>query len=218
MYYNETKNHGSITQDVYDAIDESVNTRTAVTVASTAAALTVLRDECNSESVDGVWRVFEGANVDGVSWQVRVRGASQGARGQRTGMASPDQHAYEQREIREANAQITAAAHAPLQDRKEAQQAFFEAMRDQPDVVADRIGWLLDGNYGYGSMLLARRVLGSRRMNRPATLTQMIGVFEWQSPGDMTRAAWKKLSPGEKHVLQREVEKAILDAEASLED
>jgi len=131
---------------------------------------------------------------------------------------APDQHAYEQREIREANAQITAAARAPLQDRKEAQQAFFEAMRDQPDVVADRIGWLLDGNYGYGSMLLARRVLGSRRMNRPATLTQMIGVFEWQSPGDMTRTAWKKLSPGEKHALQREVEKAILDAEAGLAD
>jgi len=87
-------------------------------------------------------------------------------------------------------------------------------MRDRPQVVGERVGWLLDGNYGYGSMLLAKRVLGSPRMNRSAALTQMVGAFEWQSPEDMTRAAWKKLSASEKARLESEVQSAIQSAES----
>jgi hypothetical protein len=123
------------------------------------------------------------------------------------------QHEYEQREIREAHAQQRAVSKAPLAERKEAQHEFFEAMRDRPRIVGERIGWLLDGNYGYGSMLLAKKILHSPRMNRIAALTQMVGVFEWQCPEDMTRAAWKRLSPGEKHELARAVEHAIESAE-----
>jgi hypothetical protein len=133
-------------------------------------------------------------------------------------MAIPSQHEYEQREIRAARAQQAAVQRAPLRDRKEAQLAFFEAMRDDPSLVAERIGWLLDGNYGYGSMMIAKDVLRHPRMNRQSILTQMIGVFEWQSPEDMTRAAWKRLSPGEQAALGREVRAAISDAEDELED
>jgi hypothetical protein len=129
-------------------------------------------------------------------------------------MATPSQHEYEQREIREAQAQQRAVAKAPLAERKEAQLDFFKAMRDQPRLVGERVSWLLDGNYGYGSMLLAKRILHSPRMNRVAALTQMIGVFEWQCPEDMTRQAWKRLTPGEKHELARAVEHAIESAEA----
>ena len=101
-----------------------------------------------------------------------------------------------------------------MADRKEAQAAFFEAMRDDPALVAERLGWLLDGNYGYGPMLLAKRALASPRMNRSAALTQMVGAFEWQSPDDMSRAAWKKLSAGEKARLESAVQGAITSAES----
>lgn len=128
-------------------------------------------------------------------------------------MPIPSQREYEQREITLAHKQIDEVNDAPLADRKEAQMNFFESMRDAPHVVGERIGWLLDGNYGYGSMILAKRILNSPRMNRAAALTQMVGVFEWQSPEAMTRQAWKRLTAGEKAALAEQVERAIADAE-----
>lgn len=129
-------------------------------------------------------------------------------------MASPSQREYEQREIREAHKHLEEINKAPLADRKEAATAFFEAMAERPRLVGERVGWLLDGNYGYGSMLLARNILSHKRMNRVAALTQMVGAFEWQSPEVMTRQAWKRLSAGEKNELARAVEHAIEAAEA----
>ncbi len=128
-------------------------------------------------------------------------------------MPIPSQREYEQREIALAHRHIEEVNEAPLADRKEAQVNFFEAMRDAPQVIRERIGWLLDGNYGYGSMVLAKRILHSPRMNRVAALTQMVGVFEWQSPERMTRQAWKRLTAGEKHALAEQVQRAIQDAE-----
>lgn len=125
----------------------------------------------------------------------------------------PSQGEYERREMQEAQAKLAEVRKAPLAERKEAVQDFFEAMRDNPQIVAERVGWLLDGNYGYGSMLLAKRVLGSRNMNRAAALTQMIGAFEWQSPEEMSRGAWKKLTASQQAALDRAVQKAIRDAE-----
>jgi transposase len=131
----------------------------------------------------------------------------------RTTTRIPSQAEYERRELDEARRQLDEVRRAPIADRKEAQEQFLEAMRDRPEVVGERVGWLLDGNYGYGSMHLAKRVLGSPRMNRVAALTQMVGAFEWQSPEDMTRAAWKKLSASEKKKLDGAVQRAIRSAE-----
>lgn len=129
-------------------------------------------------------------------------------------MPIPSQHEYEQREIAQAHRQMDEVRRAPLADRKEAQHHFFEVMRDTPSLVGERVGWLLDGNYGYGSMVLAKRILESPRMNRVAALTQMIGVFEWQCPDEMTRQAWKRLTVREKAQLADAVQSAIDDAEA----
>lgn len=126
---------------------------------------------------------------------------------------SPSQAEYERRELSEAHKKIDELRRAPLAERKEAQAEFLKAMRDDPELVAERVGWLLDGNYGYGSMLLAKRVLGSPRMNRSAALTQMIGAFEWMTPDDMVRAAWKKLSAGEKAALETALQAAIASAQ-----
>ena len=128
-------------------------------------------------------------------------------------MPTPSQHEYEMRERREAHRHLDEIRKAPLAERKEAQAEFFEAMRDRPRLVGERVGWLLDGNYGYGSVLLAKQILHSPRMNRVAALTQMVGAFEWQCPEDMTRQAWKRLTAGEKHELARAVEHAIQQAE-----
>ena len=125
----------------------------------------------------------------------------------------PSQSEYERRERSEAQKRLTEIQRQPLADRKEAQAAFLKAMRDYPALIAERLGWLIDGNYGYGAMLLAKEVLGKPRMNRSAALTQMIGAFEWMTPEDMTRAAWNKLSTAEKAKLEKVIQAAIRQAE-----
>lgn len=140
------------------------------------------------------------------------REAREGA-GQPRSSGIPSQSEYEHRELREANQRLSEVERAPLADRKEAAAEFLAAMRDHPDLVAERVGWLLDGNYGYGQMLMAKRVLGSPRMNRGAALTQMVAAFEWSSPGAMARAAWKKLTKGQQSALDRAVQAVIRDAE-----
>jgi hypothetical protein len=127
--------------------------------------------------------------------------------------AIPSQAEYERNEQAMARKRIDALRRAPLADRKEAQAELLEAMRDDPDQVAERIAWLLDGTLGAGEQMLARRVLGNPRMNRSAALTQMVGAFNWQSPEDMTSAAWKKLSKKEQAALERAVQGAIKSAE-----
>lgn len=105
---------------------------------------------------------------------------------------------------------------APLLDRKEAQREWFDAMRNDPKIVGERVGWLLDGNYGRGSYLKARQVLESPRMNRAAALSMMVADAEWMTPAPLAIAAWKKLTPVEKSALAREVEKAIRAEEADI--
>lgn len=125
----------------------------------------------------------------------------------------PSQAEYERRTLDEAIQREREIDAQSLADRKEAQAQFLEAMRERPDVVAERIGWLLDGNYGRGEMQVARNT--TSRMNRPAIFTQLIAVYEWQCPRRMAIDAWKKLSAGEKARLQSEVEAVIQAAVAN---
>ena len=130
-----------------------------------------------------------------------------------TSSGIPSQAEYERRELAEAQRKLTEVEKAPLAERKEAAAEFLTAMRDHPDLVAERIGWLLGGNYGYGSMLKAKQILASPRMNRSAALTHMVGAFEWSSPSAMTMASWKKLTKAQQAALERAVQAEIRDAE-----
>lgn len=120
---------------------------------------------------------------------------------------------YDRRELAEANQRLEKIRRAPLADRKAAQATFLNAIRTMPEHIADMIGWMIDGNYGHGEMVLARRVLASPRMNRAAALTQMAGAFEWGSPEDLSRAAWHQLSSAEKTKLDRAVQAALKHAD-----
>lgn len=125
----------------------------------------------------------------------------------------PSQAEYERRELDEAQRRIREVEKAPLADRKEAAEEFFEAMSERPEIVGERIGWLFGGSYGYGEMMMARQIADNTRMNREAALVQLVGIFEWMSPQDRTRASWKKLTDAEKDRLDEAVKKAIEDYE-----
>jgi hypothetical protein len=125
-------------------------------------------------------------------------------------MAIPTQAEYERNELHHTQQQIQDVEKAPLADRKEAQAAFLDTLKTDPALVAERIDWLFAGNYGFGAMQMAQRVLESRG-NQEAMLVQLIGVLEWQTPGRMTADAWKKLTAKEKAALNKAVLGAIAD-------
>jgi hypothetical protein len=128
-------------------------------------------------------------------------------------MPTPSNAEYESSERRRAMLDEQRIERAPLSDRKEAQAAFHEVMARDPAVVAERISWLIDGNYGYGQMQIARQVVGSPRVNREAALTQLVAVYEWQCPRRMAVDAWKKLTPAQKKALSAAVAVVVESAE-----
>ncbi len=85
-------------------------------------------------------------------------------------------------------------------------------MRDHPDLVAERVDWLIDGNYGYGEMMLAKQVVASPRMNQVAALTQLTAALEWKCPEDRARSAWKRLTPAQQHRLDQSVRRVVYRA------
>ena len=123
---------------------------------------------------------------------------------------------FESDEVGRYLAEARARERAPLADRKDAQREFFDAMKNHPDVVGERVGWLLNGSYGQGAGLKASQILESPRMNRQAALTILVGDAEWMTPAAMAVAAWKKLTPSQKAALAREVEQAIRAREAEV--
>lgn len=125
---------------------------------------------------------------------------------------------YDRRSLDEANRHMQEVEKAPLSDRKEAQSEFLQAMKD-PALVAERLGWLFDGNYGRGEMMKARQILDmAKNANKTAALNQLIGAYEWQCPPAMAVAAWKKLSGSEKDMLKRAIEIVIEAAEKELKE
>lgn len=128
-------------------------------------------------------------------------------------MPIPSQAQYEQNERSAAIRREQEIDRSPLADRKEGQANYLEAMRDRPELVAERIGWLLDGNYGYGPMMMAKQIVRSPRMNRRAALAMSIAVFEWMCPRRMAADAWNKLTPSQKQRLDAAVDVVIQAAE-----
>ena len=116
-------------------------------------------------------------------------------------------HEYEQREAREFQRQLRDAERNP--SRRADAADFREQLAADPALVAERIGWLLNGSYGYGAMVAAKGVLSRKRMNRVAWLVQTVGALEWRCPRAASVKAWKSLSPSEKRKLAVAVKRAI---------
>lgn len=125
-------------------------------------------------------------------------------------------HAYASRTLGEAHQHAQEVEKAPLDERKEARDAFYEVMAEDPALVAERISWIIDGNYGHGEMLKAKQVIASPRMNRRAALTHLVGMYEWKCPGNFAIDAWKKLTAQQKAALDAAVDVVIEAAEAEM--
>jgi hypothetical protein len=101
------------------------------------------------------------------------------------------------------------AERGSLRQRQEARAEFAKDMAGDPALVAERVGWLLQGNYGKGSYDAAREVARNKRMNRAAWMTMTIGALEWHCPRAFTAAAYNKMTEAQKQRLNHLIEKEI---------
>ena len=117
---------------------------------------------------------------------------------------------YDQHEVRMTQRKLDALDKQPLADRKEARREFKAAMASNPNLVANRIDWMLDGNYGRGPYVMARQVMGmTSRANKAAMLTQMIAGLDWSCPDRFARTAYKKLTQEQQDLLTSKVQTII---------
>ena len=123
----------------------------------------------------------------------------------------PSQEEYERRAAQEFQRQLREADKNP--SRRADAKHFGEQLAADPDLIAERIGWLLNGSYGFGAMKAAERVVANTRMNRHAWLVQTIAALEWQCPQRSAIAAWKKLTRDEKRALDAAIKRELRDAE-----
>jgi hypothetical protein len=102
----------------------------------------------------------------------------------------------------------------PLAERKENAKEWFKDLSDNYMMIAERVGWLLQGNYGGGSFGSACRVLASPRMNQVAWCAITIANLEWRCPAKMAIESWKKLPVETRYQVNEAIRREIADAKA----
>ena len=122
-------------------------------------------------------------------------------------MTNPE---YEQQEIRRMIAEQREVERAPLFERKEAQKEYFEAMRDAPELVAERVSWLFNGSYGWAECRAAILIADAgKRVNKTAHLSRLIASEEWRCPQAFAVSAWKMLNPDQQKRIDAAIQKEI---------
>ena len=117
---------------------------------------------------------------------------------------------YLTREHNIAISTMNALSHNKLADRQAARAEYQSDMQNNPELVAERIEWLLAGNYGQGPHLIALTILeSSDRYNKIAALSQTIAAFEWQCPARFARQAYLNLSPTEQETITNHIQRVI---------
>ena len=129
-----------------------------------------------------------------------------------------NQH-VDERQHDKAIGYMNSLSHNKLTDRQAARSEYHDDMKHSPELVAERVRWLLNGDYGYGAYLIANAIVeSSSRYNKVAALSQAIAAFEWQCPALFARQAYLKLSKPEQQKIDRLIGAEIEQAKEDRED
>src|SRR6185369_2554225 len=123
---------------------------------------------------------------------------------------------YEQNEARLLAAQIREVELAPLADRRDARNGWHEAIKTFPDLVAERVSWIINGSYGYGACIAAKRIVDSPRMNQADALSQLVAALEWNCPSAFAREAFLSLSNAEQKRINDAIKAEIETTECAI--
>lgn len=99
----------------------------------------------------------------------------------------------------------------PLAVRQGMREEWRYSITSEPETVAERVGWLLAGNYSQESYSAAWAVLAGRG-NHVAALGIMIAALEWQCPPAFARGAWRSLTPEQQERVNAAIQGAINSA------
>ena len=126
---------------------------------------------------------------------------------------------YEGAELLAFSRQIKRIADAPLADRQSAARDWRERLSD-PETIAVRADWILNGSYGHGAYLHAWHVARNRRMNRAAWFSQMVAALDFNCPADFARREFLRLSKAQQAAVNAAiltaVDSAVADADAEM--
>ena len=128
-------------------------------------------------------------------------------------MPIPTQAQYEAREAQAFHVDLERARKGTRHEKRDAMQEYYLSMKREPELIAERVRWLLDGNYGYGAMKAAWKIVGlSERANKHAQLGNIIAALDWNCPREYAARAWVKLTSAEKEKLRRAIVDVMEDA------
>jgi hypothetical protein len=125
---------------------------------------------------------------------------------------------YDQQELSRHYKETKQLEKQPSEELGENEKEWFTDMAKHPELIAERIGWLLSGNYGRGPMIKAEQILSmNKNANKVAGLSILIAGCEWRVPGRRAVVMWKKLSTAQQQNLKKAIEKEIEDYNAEKE-
>ena len=114
---------------------------------------------------------------------------------------------YTEREMKMMAKDAAEIEALPMVERRENYKEFAADMEAMPRLIAERIGWLLTGSYGFGQMILAQRALETR--NPKAHLFRLIAIFEWRTGRSYAAKAWRLASEATKVALNKAIDAEI---------
>lgn len=94
-------------------------------------------------------------------------------------------------------------------DKRAAVKLFAEHAAGDPELVAERISWLLAGHYGKGAYDRAWELVGSRFVKPTSHLISLIATLEWVVPQARVNEAMAELTPEQLKCLHDAVELAV---------
>lgn len=123
----------------------------------------------------------------------------------------PTEKQYHELEQNKLDKHISWIYSFPQYDKLQNRDILMDLCRSNPDLIAERINWLLLGTYGYAEQYRALNMLKQKRSHIPLFL--FIALLEWHCPDYYARKAYKLLTKMEKmrldNILQKSIEKFV---------
>jgi len=93
---------------------------------------------------------------------------------------------YDRQELARTNRELSALSHEPAHIRAERKCEFARALEEQPELVAERIRWIKNGDYGRGAQIIAEKLKA-----KGLSLYPLIGQLEWRCGAYDAMQAWR---------------------------
>lgn len=115
---------------------------------------------------------------------------------------------YELNESLSLMATLQRVEKSPLADRNQGKDEYRTMMIAAPEIIKERIQWIIDGNYGYGAMKSAERSIQSRG-NKIAQLAILVAALEYGCPSRMAAEAFNSLSKDQQKAINAAISELI---------